>query len=1089
MKIKRGLRAFACLGMLVCGADALRAQASGAISGTVTDQSGAAVPQAVIQVKNNNTGAVRSANADDQGRYSARELPIGTYGVSAAKAGFTTSVRPNVGVNIGSTPIVDFQLAVGQQTQTVTVEGQVSQVETTSTAVGVLVETKQIQDLPLNGRNFTQLIALNPGVTQIPQGAPGAGNQFYGNGQKYSIAGGRPSGQAYLLDGTDMTNFWNNGPGAAGLGTALGIESIAEFQTLINTYSSQYGGNGAVINASSRSGANAFHGSLYEFLRNNVLETRNVFDISRPPFRQNQFGASLGGPVVKNKTFFFVNYEGLRSSKVTTGRVTVPDDDARNFRLPNAQGVVSPVAESADPAVRQAIRNTLALFPRASIPIRSGGLPTGTGFALVDTAARGTENYFLGRLDHTFSEKDSLFLRYLVDFADSDAASGDNALYPWWPQLLLTRSHYATIQETHIFSPRLVNLARVSFTRPTENGSAYGSPVVNNGVASAGTYTTSGTHPLQFFGLAEGRHDGIVAPGSGITQLGPAGALPFYLVQNKFGLGDDLIWTAGAHNIKVGGTATSLRENTWAPQRMMTWNFGSLSNFLGGRPQQLVGYLSRAQNPLLDANKDYRYWVLGLYVDDQWKVTSRLTLNVGLRYSPTTKIRAVRHPLYTLVNPPFGQYEIKDAVTGENPSLNNWDPRIGLAWDPFKDHKTSIRASFGMFHNVMYARETVNWFQPPFVAVSQSATEGLTYPTPFSNFPAGSGLVIPAGLSVNVGTSYGVRRTPYQSQWNFNVQREILPQGVLSVGYVGSSTVGLFIQSDVNSPIPVIGPSGRPTFGVLNAAGNAIVANRRLNPAFSSLNLIDNLAHGSYNALQTSFTKRFARGWQSQVSYTWAKSIDNGSGSFGLDGGTNIGNPFNLANERGLSNFDRRHNFRVSGVYALPFKKPGAVGKLIEGWQVTGIYTYLSGSWFSPSAAPFIVHNSNGSNTGRPDVVAGCQLYPQTQTLTNWFNPGCFRPQPLGTFGNAGRDIILGPNLWNLDSSLVKDTRIPAISEQFMLQFRAEVFNLLNHPSFQNPNNQIFNSITSSQVVGTAGQISGTNSQPRQIQLSLKVLF
>ena len=1077
--------------IFLVGAHRLSAQSTGTISGTITDQSGAAIPAAAIQIKNTNTGAVRSLGADEQGRYSVRELPIGRYEVSASKSGFTTSIRPSIELTIGGQPIVDFQLALGQQTQTVTVDSQISQVETRSTAVGVLVENKQIQELPLNGRNFTQLIALNPGVTQIPQGAPGAGNQFYGNGQKYSIAGSRPSGQAYLLDGTDMTNFWNNGPGAAGLGTALGIEAIAEFQTLINTYSAQYGGNGAVINASSRSGTNAFHGSLYEFLRNDVFESRNFYDIEKPPFRQNQFGASLGGPVQKNKAFFFANYEGLRSSKTTTGTVVVPDDNARNFLLPNAQGTLAPVTPNSNPATRQAILDTMALFPRSSIPIlTSGGVPSGTGFALVNTKALGTENYFLGRLDYTFSERDSLFARYLLDFADNDAASGDNALYPWWPQLLTTRSHYVTIQETHVFSPRLVNLARVSFTRPAENGSVYGSPVVNNGVASVGTYSTAGVHPLQFFGVSEGRADGIVSPGSGITQLGPAGALPFYLIQNKLGGGDDVIWTAGAHSIKLGGVATHFAENTWAPQREMTWNFGSLTNFLAGNPQQVVGYLSRAQNPALDAFKDYRYWVFNLYAEDQWKVTSQLTVNVGLRYSPTTKINAVRHPLYTLVNPPYGTWEIKDTVTGDNPSLRNFDPRIGLAWDPFRDHKTSIRAGFGMFHDVILARETVNWFQPPFIAVSQSAAQGLTYPTPFSNFPAGTGLVIPTNgsLSVNVGTSYAVSHTPYQMQWNLNIQREVLPSGVLSLGYVGSSTVGMFIQTDINSPVPFIGPSGRPTFGALNAAGSAVVANPRLNPAYSSLNFINNFAHGSYNGLQSSFTKRFAQNWQTQVSYTWSKSIDNGSGGFGLDGGTNTGNPFFLSGERGLSNFDRRNNFRLSGVYALPFKAKGAVGKLIEGWQVTGIYSYLSGSWISPASSQFIVHNSNGSNAGRPDVVPGCQMYPSNQGLTNWFNPNCFALQPAGTYGNAGRDTILGPNLWDLDSSVIKDTRIPRISEQFLVQFRAEFFNVLNHPSFQNPSSTIFSSIAGARV-GSAGQISATNSQPRQIQFSLKILF
>jgi len=1066
----------------------LNAQATGAISGTVTDSSGAAVADAAVQVRNVGTGQSRTFNTDEQGRYRAPELALGGYEISAAKSGFSTESRTGITLTVGAQLVVDFQLPVGQQAQTVTVEGQASQVETQSTAVGVTVETKQITDLPLNGRNFTQLIALNPGVTQLPQGALGAGNQFYGQGQKYSISGSRPEGQSYLLDGTDMTDFWNNGPGSAGLGTALGVEAIAEFQALTNTYSSQYGGNGAVINASSRSGTNAFHGSAYEFLRNDVLEARNFFDIAKPPFRQNQFGASLGGPIKLNKAFFFFNYEGLRSSKTVTNKIVVPDAAAHSFLLPNAAGVLQPVPQNSNPTTRQAIQDTLALYQLPQVPILTAtGLPTGTGYLFSPAFTQGDENYFLGRVDYTISDNSALFVRYVLDRGDNDHSGGDNAPFIWWPERELTRSHYGTIEERHIFSPTMVNLARIDVTHPAESGAAYGSPVVSNGIPSAGTYSTPGVHPLQFFGVAEGRHDGIVNPGSGINQLGPAGALPFYLIETRFGFADDVVWTHGAHSIKAGAMATRFRDNTWAPQREMTWNFGSLSNFLQGLPQQVVGYLSSAQNPALDPYKDYRYWIFGFYGEDQWKVTPKLTLNLGVRYSPTTKIGVVRHPLYTLVNPPFGDWVVRDTVTSDNPSLRNWDPRVGVAFDPFNDHKTSFRAGFGLFHSVIFARETVNWFQPPFIAVSQSATQGLVYPVPFSNYPSGTGLIIPkdGSLSVNVGTSYATTATPYQIQWNFNVQRELFPDSVLTAGYVGSHSVHYFIQSDVNSPIPFTGPSGRPTFGVLNAAGTTVVANPRANPAYSSLNLIHNAADGHYNALQTSFTHRFSHGFQSQVSYTWSKSIDNGSGSFGLDGGQNVGNPFALGNERGLSNFNRTHNFRVSGLYAFPFHAKGAIGKVIEGWQFTGIYSYLSGSPATPASAQFAVHNSNGSNAGRPDWVAGCQLYPEHQTLSNWFNPNCFTLQPAGTYGNAGRNIIIGPNLWDLDSSLIKDTKA---TERFTVEFRAEAFNLLNHPSFQNPSATIFTNLAGARVA-SAGQISATNSQPRQIQLSLKLLF
>jgi hypothetical protein len=288
----------------------LHGQATASIVGTVTDASGAVIAEAAVQARNTGTGIAQATVTDGQGRFRLPDLQIGEYEVQATKTGFQTVVRRGVTLTVGSEPVLDFSLAVGQAQQTVTVESEVSQVETQSTAVGALVEGKQVRDLPLNGRNFTQLLTLAPGVTQIPLGAPGAGSTFYGNGQKYTIAGSRPSGQAYLLDDQDLTNFWNNGPGAGGLGTALGVEGIAEFQTLTNTYSTQYGGNGAVINASSRPGTNTFHGSAYEFLRNDKLEDRNFFDLQSgaPPYHQNQFGGSMGGPIKKDKIFFFANY-------------------------------------------------------------------------------------------------------------------------------------------------------------------------------------------------------------------------------------------------------------------------------------------------------------------------------------------------------------------------------------------------------------------------------------------------------------------------------------------------------------------------------------------------------------------------------------------------------------------------------------------------------------------------------------------------------------------------------------------------------------------------------------------------------------
>ena len=1085
------------LGVLILagcvGVSYLDAQATGSISGTVTDNSGAAMADAAVQVKNLGTGTVQSVSSDAQGRYTMPNLAIGEYDLQAAKAGFQTVLRKGVTLTVGAQPIVDFNLPVGQSQQTVTVQAEVSQVETQSTAVGSLVETKQIVDLPLNGRNFTQLLTLAPGVTQIPLGAPGAGSTFYGNGQKYSIAGSRPSGQNYLLDDQDMTNFWNNGPGAGGLGTALGVEAIAEFQTLTNTYSTQFGGNGAVINASSRPGTNSFHGSAFEFLRNNVLESRNFFDGANPPtFRRNQFGGSVGGPIRKDKIFFFANYEGLRQTQVVTSQVTVPDECAHQFLTSTATPGVcgAPVPQNGtpfatNPIVQQAIRNTMGLWPNTAVnEILSGGNPSGTGSAYVLDPNIGTENYFLARVDYTISSKDQLFVRFVSDFATRNFTTG----IPYWPETDTTRDYFATIEERRIITPSLINSAHISFSRPFEAASVQGSPTIgSNGVVTPGTIASSGNHPLQFFGTSAGREDGTIATFSGLTALGASTTLPFYLVPNRFTYGDDVIWTHGAHTIKAGGDATRQRENTWAPFVVGgNWTFTSLTNFEQGTVGQVQGQVSDAQNPTADAHKDYRYWVYGFYVEDQWKATNKLTVTAGLRYSPTTMIGETRHLMYNLINPtlPTGSFVPVSTETATNPSLRNWDPRIGLAYDPFANHKTSIRASFGVFHNVIYSRDLNYWLQPPFLTATQTSAQGLVYPLLFSNLGAGNNTItVPTSgtLSITNGDYYGVHSTPYQMQWNLNIQREVFENTIFTIAYVGSHNLHMFIQRDFNYPQPVVGPSGRLTFS--NPAG---VPNPRLDPQYNSLQLADNLADSHYDALQTSLTHRFSHGWQSEVSYTYSKSIDNGSGTYGLDGGGIASNPFNVAYDRGLSNFNRTHNFHVSGTYYIPLKVNGMFGQVVNGWQLTGVFGYLSGAPANPTSATNRVFTGTGSNTGRPDFVAGCNLYSGFETLSDWFNTACFTLQPQGTYGNAGRDIIIGPNLWNLDNSLTKDFKVTKISERFKVQFRAEAFNILNHPSFQNPNTTIF---AGAALNPSAGRITATNSSPRQIQLALKIVF
>ena len=1140
------------------GGGRLEAQATGTITGTVTDASGAATAEATVQVKNAGTGITQNVTTDGAGRYTVPQLAIGDYDLQASKTGFNTVVRNGVTLTVGATPVVDFQLAVGQTQQTVTVEGNVSQVETQSTAIASLVESKQIEDLPLNGRNYTQLLVLAPGVTQIPLGAPGAGSTFYGNGQKYTIAGSRPSGQPYLLDGQDMVNFWNNGPGAGGLGTALGVDAIAEFQTLTNTYSPQFGGNGAVINASSKSGTNGFHGSAYEYLRNNKLESRNFFDdtilpgntAAEPPaFRRNQFGGSIGGPIKKNKLFFFGNYEGLRQKQVISNVVTVPEACIHNIVASTPPGVAASTAScpggvnastSTNVVVATAIQNLMALYPYPNYVATAGN---GVGRAVVEDPNIGHENYVLGRIDYTLSDKDSIFARYMLDYANRDFVTN----IPYWPEYDRTRDHFAAIEWHRIITTNLVNVLHASFSRTYEDAYVYGSPTVSNGVPSQGSVLTPasgqlaaaqppagailspGVHPMQFFntanpgtltyatttaGIGIPREDSSVSPGSSITVMSASSTLPFYLVPNKFQYADDVIWTHGAHTVTAGVSFKRIQDNTWAPFIVAPqWTFQNLAGFVAGSATNLNGQVSDTQAPQANSVKDFRYWIFEPYISDTWKVNSRLTVNIGFRYSPTTQINEVKQPELDLIAPPLGQWTLVTTSNATNPSLHNWDPRVGLAWDVFGDHKTSVRASFGEFHSIIYSRDENYWLEPPFLTDAQTLSSlslagtpaPISFPTPFTNLPVNAATLtsIPqnGSLSCTNCNYFGVHSTPHQIQWNFNIEREVMANTVASLGYVGSHGIDLWAQKDFNFPLRVMGPSGRLTYGTYDPVSNSMLPNARPNPAYNYLSMADTIAYSHYNALQASLNRRFSRGFQLQVSYTYSKSIDDSSGTYGLDGGGAVSNPTNFTADRGLSNFSRTNNFRISGVYNLPYTGHGLVGGVAGGWQLNPIYTYLSGAPFAIGTISNRLTNQASYASPRPDAVAGCNLYTgvspeQAASGQPWFNTACFTPAPVGTFGNAGRDTIIGPNLWDMDFALQKNWKV---RESFRVQFKAEAFNILNHPSFQAPIATAFNpalsaAVATNPLAGTvanasAGVITATNSTPRQVQLALKVVF
>lgn len=1036
----------------------LSAQTNNAsISGTVTDATGAVMSGATVQVKNTGTGATQTFTTDAQGRYRAPDLQIGSYDVQASQQGFQNVIHSGITVTVGSQNVVDFSLPVGQAQQTVTVSGEVSQVNTESSTVGELVSEKQMRDLPLNGRNFEQLLSLAPGVQQLPN----SGGELFGNGQNYSVAGSRPEGQAILLDDTDIQGFWNHGTGSGFLGTSLGVEAIQEFQTVTNTYTAQYGGNGAVVNAATKSGTNSFHGSLYEFLRNSDLDARNFFDgATIPPFRRNQFGGSLGGPIKKDKVFFFFNYEGLRQNLGETGVAYVPDAEVRAGYAPNASGTGYTYV-----GVSPSVAPILALYPLPN------GAAAGPGVGIYNSVASqvGNENYFIGRIDYNISTNDSFFGRYVSDRAGLTSPYAGSQI-PLWPESDSTRNQYFTSEERHVFSPSLINIVRGAFVRPVE-----------------AAQTTGNTPPLEFIpGVQNGN---VTLGGLTYSTIGAQPLVPFVIAQNRYYGADDMFWTKGNHSITFGVTVARVQSNLNAPYTIGgDYTFNNITQLLQGTPASFFG----PQPGETDAYRDFREIDVTPYIQDQWKVTKTLTLNLGFRYDFATDPVGVRHPLNTIVEPPLDVTDLADASTGftqvpyvfaHNPNLKNFDPRFGFAWDPFKDHKTSVRGGFGIFHDPVAPRTYASdyYLAPPFAFTFLPYP---SFPAPFANYTPGG----PAPpTSILEGVDYQINTAPYQMQYNFNIQREVMTNTVLSVGYVGSRGVHLFIQHDQNPPIASIGPNGQPVFASL--VDGEIVTNPRLDPNFSYVNNSTPSANSNYNSLQVSLNRRFTRNVQALVSYTWSKCLDDGSGTFGLENAFPWENPYNGQQDYGRCSFDIESALHLSTLVALPFHG----NRLVEGWQLTGILSLTSGPPFDindgfDQAGLQIV--SSGAQE-RPDYISGCKVI--LGSPNEYFNPNCFSLQPVGTLGNLGRDVFSGPGVEDFDFAVLKNTRI---RENVALQFRAEFFNIFNHPNLPLPNGAVFTQ--GANGTGVINPLAGviqpltpyeTVTTSRQIQFALKLVF
>ena len=1095
------------------------AQVSGAtLTGTISDASGAVVPNAQISIKNVATGQERIFTTDAAGFYSSPNLLPGQYVVTVTAPGFSTEVRSGITLTVGGQQLLNFTMKVGEVSQKVEVTTEAPAIQLTSSTISGVVNQTDVVQLPLNGRDWTQLATLQPGVDSVNSIQANTGSKDRarrGYGAQLSISGSRPQQNNYRVDGISVNDYSNGGPGSVE-GSTLGVDAVEEFSVLTSNYSAEYGRtSGGVINAISRQGTNLFHGDIYEFLRNNAVDARNFFDPANiPGFKRNQFGGSLGGPIRKNDTFFFGDYEGLRQSQGITTPVNVLSQAARNGQLcsipqPGPNGCTTQTlaqfaaankftVPNPDPTtgINKAVLPYLGLWPLPNAGLTGNG---DTGLFDFNSVHETSENFGTVRIDHRFSDKDSIFGTYQYDRAvatQPDAA--DEVLTG-----NTTGRSYIAIEETHIFSPQLVNSVRFGFSRNTHT--SQGVSAINPLSASTALGASPGADNPQI------DVTGLTSAQPGLNQIE---LINFF--QNSFQEYDDLFVTKGIHSLKFGFAAERIQLNAFNPAPNLEIPFGSVAGFLANQPILVTGPLPSA--PFVPFA--FRSTIFAGYVQDDVRLRPNFTLNLGLRYEMSTvpneihgtgrlsALHSVTAPAPVIGNPLF-----------QNPTYRNFAPRLGFAWDPFRNGKTSVRGGFGMF-DVLPLPYLLGQFTPNAAPFTEGGAVNNLAP---GTFPTGAFNQLSALILAGNGlrTPY-VEQNPkrdYVMQWNLNIQHELLPNLTAMVAYVGSRGVHqAFRADDINTTQPIVTPAGF-LFPGHDAKGNAL--GTQINPNVGQMDTLQWGNHTFFDGLEAQVTKRMSHGFEIQGSFTWSKAIDSGAGTIASDPFVNS-IPSLLAflpkYRRAVSDFNVPKNLTVNYMWNVPSPKSfhGPAGFASRGWQIGGIFSVRSGLPFTPliggdplgllNTSPFAYPNrltgaGCGSlvNTGNPTnyIKLNCFTLPTVpasmaaQCTPNSF-PGAAQPAPAGTvycenlLGNGGRNEIYGPGLIDFDFSLFKDNKI---RENLNLQFRAEFFNVFNHPNFNSPiaNSQLFDS--SGAPVGNAGAFDSTSTSSREIQFALKLIF
>ncbi len=1115
MTIQKGMKA--AVGLMTCAVLALslnlfcpapsEAQVAGAtLSGEITDPSGASIANASVSIRNVGTGEVREVQSNGDGFYSAPNLLPGSYEVSASAEGFSKIVQRDITLNVGAQQSLSLSLKPGKVTEVINVTDIPPDIQTSTTAITSTVDSRTVRELPLNGRDWTSLATLEPGVASIPNQATASFNANKGNrgfGNQLTDSGHRPNENSYRLNGISINDYTNAAPGGA-TGLNLGVDAIQEFSVITTGYTAEYGRtSGAVINAITKSGTNHIHGTGFFFDRDSIFDARNYFDgPTIAPFRRIQFGGSAGGPIIKDRTFIFGAYEGFRQSQEASGTIHVPDAAERATAVP-------------------AIQPYLALWPLAP-----AGAPDVAGIQTfnANVATIANENYFITRLDHKISTSDSLTGSYFFDSGpQSQADPLGNTVHQ-----VFSRRQTGTFEETHLFGAGLVNTVRLGVSRALGK---INDPVSGDAVAKDAALA-----------IAPGAGAPPEIPVPGLTTAFALGGFNrFTHAWNSFQAADDAFLTKGKHSIKFGFAFEYMQYNVLeqlSPNGRMN-TYGSLAAFLSNTPDQL-----NALAPGGSHEVGLREKLFAGYIQDDWRFRPNLTVNLGLRYEATTRpTDANTVPGYTVNGYSVaadGFQEIvslSNCLSGptacgpigvnspllQNPTTKDFEPRIGLEWDPFKQGKTVVRAGFGMFDVLPLPYE---------FGLNTAAT------APFQIIGAAPGATLGSGINPNVNFNEQKIRNrfidafpkrAYVMNWNFNIQQQLAPGYTLLLGYVGSRSLHLSAAAD---DINLVQPTN------VNGVGLVFPVNgTRIDPNWGGGAGIRPVLYdgaASYNSFQSQLKKSFSQGVQGQVSYTFGKCRDLSSAPVTGDTYLNsIAVPLLLVKSAriGACDFDVRQVLSGTLMWNLPSMKNGSrfLSTLTGGWEMGTIVTATTGAPFTLTVGdgndPLGTGFNGDFSMDFASLIPGCN---PIHGGINYVNTNCFTPptapisyplataaNPLGcapgsfpnspvappsgtqfcsnVLGNTKRNQFYGPGLTTVDFSIFKNTRIPSISEAFNVQFRAEFFNILNHTNFLSPgflntfgqNNSVYD------ADGTAlpTALNQTSTTSRQIQLGLKLIF